>query len=190
MKEIYLIRHTKPNVAQGICYGQTDLDVSDDFYSAAALVEKILPPKHEIDFFYSSPLKRCAKLAEYLSSDDKNIITDKRLMELNFGEWELKKWEDIPRHTIEDWCEDYEHKSSHGGETFNQLYTRTVEFWEEKIIPVPQKSLIVTHAGVIRSLLGYVLEIPKRNLFSINLEYAQVVQICVYSKENFRVKFM
>jgi len=29
--EIYLIRHTTPDVAKGICYGQTDLDVANTF---------------------------------------------------------------------------------------------------------------------------------------------------------------
>ena len=28
---IHLIRHTTPDIETGICYGQTDLDVSDSF---------------------------------------------------------------------------------------------------------------------------------------------------------------
>ena len=27
--EIYLIRHTKPKVGKGICYGQTDLEIDE-----------------------------------------------------------------------------------------------------------------------------------------------------------------
>lgn len=29
--DIYLIRHTTPAIAKGICYGQTDLDVTANF---------------------------------------------------------------------------------------------------------------------------------------------------------------
>jgi alpha-ribazole phosphatase len=42
--------------------------------------------------YYSSPLVRCKILASYLQSSD----FDSRLVEMNFGDWELQKWDDIP----------------------------------------------------------------------------------------------
>ena len=52
--EIYLIRHTTPDVAKGICYGQTDLALTATFPEEAEHVLKQLPP--DLDVVYSSPL--------------------------------------------------------------------------------------------------------------------------------------
>lgn len=190
MQEIYLIRHTKTEVTAGTCYGQSDVDVGGDFFEVAETVKTKIPDVHEIDYFYSSPLKRCTKLAEILCADNKNIITDDRIMELNFGSWEMKQWNDLSKEDMDSWCMEYDDKAIHGGETFNQLIARSLYFWNDKILSTPQKSIVVCHAGVIRALVTHVLEIPKRNAFSIFLEYGQVIQVCIYSKENFRVRFL
>ena len=31
--QVYLIRHTTPNIAKGICYGQTDMDVEEKLFA-------------------------------------------------------------------------------------------------------------------------------------------------------------
>ena len=85
--EIYLVRHTKVAVPPGIVYGHTDVSLSDSFEEEAAVVRK----KVEgicFDAVWSSPLSRCVRLANYCGF--RNIQTDDRLKELNFGEWELK----------------------------------------------------------------------------------------------------
>lgn len=190
MQEIYLVRHTITNVIPGTCYGQSDVDVGADFLASVKEIKQKIPHADELDVFYSSPLKRCTKLAEALCADNKNIVTDKRIMELHFGSWEMKQWKDLPRQDMDSWCMNYEKEAIHGGETFIQLINRSVDFWNSKILSMPQKSLVVTHAGVIRALVSHVLEIPRRNAFSIHLDYGQVVQISVYSKENFKVRFL
>lgn len=84
--EIYLIRHTTPDIEKGICYGQSDIPLKDTFPSEVKNILKSIP-KH-FDKVYSSPLQRCTQLANYI---DQNNTIDNRLMELNFGSWELKK---------------------------------------------------------------------------------------------------
>lgn len=190
MQEIYLVRHTITEVKPGTCYGRADVDVRGDFRDAATKIKALLPDNTEFDLFYSSPLKRCTRLAELLSADNKNIITDERLMELDFGSWEMKRWDDIPREEMDTWCSNYEKEAVHGGETYTRLIERSMAFWNDMILSKPQKSLIVTHAGVIRSIVASVLEMPPRNAFSIHLDYGQIVQISVYSKENFKVRFI
>ena len=64
---IYLIRHTTPAVARGICYGQTDLDVTGSFREEAEVIRQHLPA--DIGTVYSSPLKRCTQLAQQLFPD-------------------------------------------------------------------------------------------------------------------------
>ncbi len=84
--EIYLIRHTQPKVASGICYGQSDIGLANSFPEELASLKEEL--KHLLDdhnMVYSSPLSRCQKLAHSLFKEV--IVIDPRLMELDFGTW-------------------------------------------------------------------------------------------------------
>lgn len=55
--EIYLIRHTKPKVGKGICYGQTDLEIDEtSFEQKLNFISKKLP--NHIEKYFSSPLKK------------------------------------------------------------------------------------------------------------------------------------
>jgi alpha-ribazole phosphatase len=77
---IYLIRHTTPAVARGICYGQTDLDVTETFSEEAAVIRQCLPGT--IGLVYSSPLKRCTLLAKELFPD-RSVQLSPELMEIH-----------------------------------------------------------------------------------------------------------
>jgi alpha-ribazole phosphatase len=70
--EIYLIRHTTPQVESGTCYGQADLDVTETFELEASIIQQHLPA--HITQVHSSPLQRCRKLADYLFPEYDNII--------------------------------------------------------------------------------------------------------------------
>ena len=56
--EIYLIRHTTPLVEQGICYGQTDLDIAHNFQEEVEDI-KVALQHFNPDKVYTSPLMRC-----------------------------------------------------------------------------------------------------------------------------------
>src|SRR5271170_2762307 len=98
MKDIYLIRHTTPAVAKGICYGQTDLDVTESFSRESEVIRRHLPDG--ILSVYSSPLQRCARLARQLFPGHTPSLMDE-LMEVHCGEWEMRAWDDLPREEID-----------------------------------------------------------------------------------------
>lgn len=176
--EIYLIRHTTPAVAKGICYGQSDLEVDMNLFSSELeLIREKLP--NAFDAVYSSPLQRCSKLAKEFSSQ---IEIDPRLMEMNFGEWELQNWKDIPQDELNNWMDDFVQVSPPNGENFIELQKRTVEFLQDLLSKEPTTSAIFTHAGNIRSIISYILEIPLNNAFRIQVNYGSVVKLW-YSKE-------
>lgn len=169
--EIYLIRHTTPDVEKGICYGQTDLELTSTFPEEAEKILKQLP--RTFDKVYSSPLKRCTQLAYLI---DKDYATDNRLMELNFGDWELKKWNDIPKSEIEPWYNDWVYTPAKQGESFIQLQNRILSFFNET--PTMNRIAIVAHAGVIRALWSYLNNKELKDSFnSLTLEYGAVVNI-------------
>ena len=172
--EIYLIRHTTPAVAQGICYGQTDLDVTETFEEE---VNAIIPhlPKN-IQTVYSSPLQRCRKLAEALFANH-SIQLHKDLMELNCGSWEMQEWNVIPKPEIQPWMDDFVHVVVPGGESYTQMHERVVKRFES-ITEQSQPAVIVAHGGVLRSIVSHITQTPLKESFDVfSFHYGCVVKI-------------
>ena len=55
---VTLIRHTRVNVAPGMCYGRTDVDVAASFPEEAERVRTAIS-EQRFDAVWSSPLQRC-----------------------------------------------------------------------------------------------------------------------------------
>lgn len=148
---ITLLRHTRPAIAEGVCYGRTDLDLASSFLGEAAALCPDLPRFERI---VSSPLSRCHRLADYLAKQlERPLSIDERLIEMDFGRWEGIAWRDIPRAELDAWAEDFLHARPHGGETVAMLRDRTLDaLGEIKAVATP--TLIVTHAGVIKAALA------------------------------------
>lgn len=173
--KLYLLRHTKLNIEKGICYGHSDVDVGPSFLDELEIIKTKLA---DIDFdrLYCSPLQRCYKLAESLGVGE--VMTDDRLKELHFGDWEMKRWDDIPRVEFDEWANDYASLSPPNGETFAELHKRARHFVEElKPSHVDMNVLIVAHGGFIRALLAEVLNIPLKGLFRFEIDYGSVTQL-------------
>lgn len=171
---IYLIRHTKPAVAKGICYGQSDLDVVDTFRQEADVIRNCLPK--DIQKVYSSPLRRCRLLAEHLFSPLPIHFFDD-LMELHCGSWEMQHWDEIPREELLPWMEDVVQVKVPGGESYADLFDRTVKRYQ--LISGEQKPLaIVAHGGVIRSILAHLSGTPLKEAFErFPLYYGAVARV-------------
>ncbi len=172
--EIHLIRHTTPKIEKGICYGQSNLDLSDSYDEEFKIVKSkinIVPPFKVI----SSPLKRCTQLAEYLNE---NVSYENRLKELDFGNWELKPWNDIPEKEITPWMQDFVNVQVPNGESYTQLAKRVESFFDDLLAPKTTNHLIiVSHAGPIRAFLAMILNIDLKDSFNIKINYGDVFHI-------------
>jgi alpha-ribazole phosphatase len=174
--EIYLIRHTTPDIEKGICYGQSDVPLLDTFEVEAERILQKLPKRAGI--IYTSPLSRCTQLAEYLLKKiSAPIVKDDRLKEINFGEWEMKPWDDIDKPLLDKWMNDFVNSSAPAGESFTELASRVRAFSSDLAKRTQQKVILVTHAGVIRSLRCMAEGIPLNEAFSLPCAYASVVKI-------------
>lgn len=173
--KLTLIRHTSLQIAPGVCYGQTDVDVSVNFMQEVLATQKKLSDI-AVDAVFCSPLQRCVKLAEALKLN--NIMQDNRLKELHFGDWEMQAWDAIPRDYFDQWANSYAHLSPPNGETFSQLQARGIAFINEIISQYHQQHvLVVTHGGMIRALLAYVLSMELKSLFRFTIDYGSVTQL-------------
>jgi alpha-ribazole phosphatase len=179
--EIYLIRHTTPLVEHGVCYGWADLDVTETFLQEAEIIKQHLP--NSIQTIYSSPLQRCKKLAQELFGDT-SILYHPNLKEINCGKWELQKWDDIPKHEIDPWMNDFVNVQIPQGESYVDLYTRVIQNFTE-VVAKNETAAIVAHGGVIRSILSHITNTALIDSFStFALHYGCVVKINVHD-ENF-----
>ncbi len=175
--EIYLIRHTTPAVEKGTCYGQADLDVTESFFDEAALIKQYLPA--HIQSVYASPLQRCSKLAQHLFPSH-NILFHDELKEINCGEWELKKWNDIPQEIVMPWMNDFVNVRIPGGESYLDLFERTTTMFES-IAAKKETAAIVSHGGVLRSILSHLTDTALIDSFNIfKLQYGCVVKLHVH----------
>ena len=173
--EIYLIRHTTLNIESGICYGQSNIDVSDNFKKEVLAIKQKLPKNKKIKL-YASPLLRCYKLASEIS---KTVFLDSRLKELNFGTWENKPWNSIPRSETDPWMANFVFEKPPNGESYLELQNRMIDFYSmlKKNYTQNESIIIVSHAGPIRALLSYLREIDLKDSFNIKIDYGQIFKI-------------
>ena len=203
--DIYLIRHTEVAVGRQTAYGQSDVDLTDNYPEQLARLQSHLPDRPLLPHpavIFSSPLKRCRQLADDLAASftmGSQIETapgqttvvdaqrppvqlDDRLKELFFGDWELMPWADIPPDELRTWRADFVTIRMPNGENFTDLFERVSVFWNERIVPLldaqsNESVFIVSHGGVIRALLCLVLELPLQNAYRINLDYGAVSKL-------------
>ena len=165
--EIYLVRHTTPDIEKGICYGQADINLvnsyEDEFKEIHQKLKNINLP------IISSPLKRCTLLANSLGA----FTTSPLLMELDFGEWELKKWDAISSKEIQPWMDDFVNVKVTNGESYIDLQKRVLNTFTS----IKESSIIVSHAGPIRVILAHLSNTELKDSFNIKVNYGDVFKI-------------
>lgn len=171
--EVYLIRHTTPDIAKGICYGQTDIGLMENLFTEEVKAIRSKTPT-DIEHFYTSPLHRCKKVTQQLTS---NYTENSRLMELNFGDWENKSWNELNQTQVTEWMNDFVNNKTPNGENYVDLHQRTTLFIETLLATNYNKVAIITHAGNIRSFISWTLDLPLENSFRIELDYGAMVSI-------------
>lgn len=164
---LHLIRHPKPLIDPGICYGRLDVAAEAPEQLAASL-RLVLPPGLPV---WSSPLRRCAELAACL---DTEAQVDAGLAEMNFGAWEGRRWDDIPRAELDAWAADVAGYAPPGGESPLALQRRVLAFVAALAVP---EAVLVTHAGVIRVLLAHLRALPPAQWTRLSFPYGSHTRI-------------
>lgn len=175
--EIYLIRHTPVDNPDKLCYGQSDIDLCSGWEANFIELQQKLAVDLSGASFYSSPYERCTQLAHFLCGNQFKI--DARLSEMHFGDWEQCAWTAIDQQVLNAWMADFVNYKVPGGESFVMMHQRCTQLWDELLHISADKLIIVTHAGVIRSLLAHILHIPLDKIFQVEVDYSSVTKITV-----------
>jgi len=194
MTTFYFLRHGELD-QKGVLAGHTDFLLSD---KGLQQMTEQLSKQVGFDICYSSPLKRCAIVAQqYCKQNNITCIEDRRLMEMDFGSWDGKAYdllwsdcEQIADYKLGDFWQDPWEYSPPNGETM-EAFTLRVEEWWNKVVDLAFKSqhqnvLVVSHGGVIKYLLANVMGIsvkPASYLSSLEVSYASIAKVQVYFDE-------
>ncbi len=168
--QVFLIRHPKPVIDAGICYGRLDVDA----HAPHAVADEIRPLLPRDVPVYSSPLRRARQLAEALHPAP---VFDARLAEIDFGDWEGRAWDDIERDALDAWAADVTGFIPPNGESVAQLQARVLDF-AASLIPQPAVAL-VAHAGVLRALVGHWQRLPVAEWTQLAFAYGSVTPLHV-----------
>lgn len=149
--KLWLVRHARPLIDAGICYGATDVPADADHTQAtAAQIAPLLPAGLVV---WTSPLQRCQALAAQMLAlrPDLQLRLDVRLREMDFGCWEGQRWDTIPRSAYDDWTAHFGTARFGGKESVNELLQRVAALRAE-VQAQGQDAVWVTHAGVLRAM--------------------------------------
>lgn len=162
MTHLYLVRHGETVYnKKGIYYGWTDCSLSSIGVEQS---EELAEELRDIvfDVIVSSPLKRAMDTAKIIAgSSAPAIVSDRRLMELNFGDWEGKHYQDIeenyPREW-ERWQNDWKQTAPPAGECYQDLFCRVKSSLQDILSKYQGKTvLIVSHNGCLRIIMSHLL---------------------------------
>jgi alpha-ribazole phosphatase len=171
--EIYVIRHTAPDIAKGVCYGYTDIPLLPSFAQETEAILSAVP--HTIQAIYTSPLSRCKRLADILSEvTNVSSIEDARLKELNFGNWEMQRWDDIDSALLMRWMSNYEQECCPGGESYRQLVERVGDFLKTISLRGHHRVAIVTHGGVIKAMHALINRLSLKDAMARHAAYGEI----------------
>lgn len=163
---LFLIRHgqTESN-AEGRYQGSIDSVLTNDGIAQARAAKKYLS-NVGFNSVYASPMKRTMETARIISGDmNHEIKVMHGLKELDFGKWEGLKFEEINSRYKEDyqaWLTDPYNNPPTDGESFAALIKRAKKDIESIVSENPDGSsaAVITHGGVILSLIVDWLQIP------------------------------
>lgn len=156
---IVLIRHPAPLIDPGICYGRLDvgLDPSAEQDIARLALDPDLQGATRVR---SSPAGRCKRLADAIALARALPLTiDRRLRELDFGDWEGQQWDVIARADLDRWAASPLYFAPPGGESGAELIMRIREFHADLRCD-RQNCIIVSHGGPLKVLAALLRRMP------------------------------
>lgn len=147
----------------------------------------------EWDVIISSPQDRCRLFAEKLAKiKQTSLVVDSRFKELNFGDWiDVKNdviWEEHTEKYQQLW-QNPDDFIAPNGESMREFYIRVNEALSDLLREYEAQSiLLITHGGVIRSILAKALVIDSRTILKFAIEYAHFTRLHHYPDGNFSLQ--
>lgn len=166
--EIYLLRHGE-TMQSGTYTGSTNVELSvegrQQIVSLSPFLQSI-----RFDTCFCSPLIRCVHTVTLLGLECDPVFDD-HVKEIDFGSWEGLSFEQVQKDfsdQLTDWEREGENFSFPGGEMIRAFNSRITCWLDNLLTKDFNRVLIVTHGGVIRIALCYLLGLEADRAFAFN----------------------
>ena len=184
MKTLWLVRHARPIIELDRCYGRLDVAAqAQETQQAALALQQVLSPWRNDISVSHSPLQRCEQLANDLSRLEPDLASnsDPRLLEMDFGQWEGQRWDDIGEAAVSAWAQNLAEHAPGDGESLTQMLER-VNAALQQVRLTPQSHVVwICHAGVARCvqwLLSHGARLPQSQEWTLPAPgYGQWIQL-------------
>lgn len=189
MIQVFLLRHgeTPWNADNNRYCGRTDAPLTaKGMEQAAASREKL---KHiAFDGVYASSLQRARITAEIVTG--KEVITDQRLIELDFGDWELRTKEEFIAADPVLWNRwmsgEYGIKAGNTGETMEAAANRVSSFFRDLFEEKKKGTfLVAAHNAVNRFFLAQQLGMPLHHYRRLWFDNGAVTEFVIEDNGDF-----
>lgn len=149
-KTIKFIRHGEVEPKYKNCYnGWSDIGLSD---FGEKQIELAVKQVGKVDLLVSSDLKRCKDSVSKFVFDKLGISAEIR--EKGFGENDGLSFDEISRKGIK-YSDFTQFIKDLGGETIDEFTERVLLFWSDLKKRDEEKIAVLTHGGVIRTILAF-----------------------------------
>lgn len=182
---IDLLRHGQTE-ADTILRGRVDIPLSTAGYQQMqASIQPSLNAANPWQHIISSPLQRCARFARDLAAQQGiHLDINKAFIEMDFGDWDGLPIDQLRTENPDLYDRVWQQPDQFcppNGETFQQFYARIETAWHNLLQQYQgQQLLLIAHGGVIRGLIGLIMQAPLASLSCIDVPYGCFSQIKVH----------
>jgi len=174
---LYLVRHGESigNINKRYC-GITDVELSPVGMAQAKIASSNFE-KINFSQIYTSPLKRAYETAKIISEETNvGLKVIDCIKEINFGIFENMTWEEMQKDyksETDKWIEQgFEYKFPKG-ESYSDIIVRISDFIDG--IKKTDDSVIISHFGVIQSILLYLKAANLNNIWDYHISNCDIV---------------
>ncbi len=153
------MRHPKPAIAPGLCYGRLDMPLDPaglaQLPGLLAALAGFTPA-----CVLTSPAARCHVVADAVAAQcGSPVAPEPALQELDFGEWEGMPWSAVARDELDRWAAAPLAFRPPGGESGAELVVR-VSGVCAKLLATGRDAVVVSHGGPLRVLAALLQGTP------------------------------
>jgi len=185
---IDLLRHGEP-VGGSRYRGQVDDALSEKGWQQ---MWQAVADCQDWEQIITSPLQRCRAFADRLGEQlDLPVYPERRFAEVGFGVWEGRTRADLERlfpGQLARFYQDPVNQRPPGAEPLAEFLSRVQDGFEEVLARFSgQQLLIITHAGVIRAAMTYVLKMPPAAMYRIHVANAGMTRLSTDGERSFKL---
>jgi broad specificity phosphatase PhoE len=183
-KIIHFVRHghVVGNDRHAFVGCHSDLALSEKGFDEISELKKTIFKSITPKKTFCSPLRRTQQTAKILNPSIRKIVTLVDLKEVDFGDWEGLTYEGASTRDPELmslWEKNIPKFRFPNGESMTHFYERVVRVADELVSSEESEILVISHGGMIRSLICQFLDLPlsKNYLFKVSTASLSSVEV-------------